>query len=123
MKKKAKASKGAKRSSKKLKVNKQTVKDLESKGQGAGKVKGGAAARPRSGVDVGCCDREVKENFAPVEMQDILNRLSGIPVETWNYTWDDPAVRHISPMAQDFVAAFSVGEDNKHIHPIDVSGV
>ena len=56
-------------------------------------------------------------------MQDILNRLSGIPVETWNYTWDDPAVRHISPMAQDFVAAFSVGEDNKHIHPIDVSGV
>ena len=70
-----------------------------------------------------CCDRNMKENFASVESQAILNRLSRIPIETWNYTWDDPSVRHISPMAQDFAAAFAVGEDDKHIHPIDVSGV
>ena len=31
--------------------------------------------------------------------------------------------RHIGPMAQDFHAAFHVGEDNLHIHAIDANGV
>jgi hypothetical protein len=107
----------ASRKVKTMKLKKQTIKDLEAKDQG---VKGGGynySENPR------CCDRNLKENFAPVEPQDVLNRLSRIPIETWNYTWDDPSVRHISPMAQDFVSAFAVGEDDKHIHPIDVSGV
>jgi len=106
----------ASRKAKKLKFNKQTIKDLESKDQ---RIKGGWMA----GSQNGCCDRNMKENFAPVEPQHVLNHLSKIPIETWNYTWDDPSVRHISPMAQDFASAFAVGEDDKHIHPIDVSGV
>jgi hypothetical protein len=107
----------ASRKEKKPKLNKQTIKDLEeSKNQ---RVKGGAAMS----AWWKCCDRNMKENFGPVESQEILNRLSRIPIETWNYTWDDPSIRHISPMAQDFTSAFAVGEDDKHIHPIDVSGV
>ncbi len=106
----------ASRKAKKPKLKKKTIKDLDSKDQA---VQGGAML---SGY-YRCCDRNMKENFGPVESQDILNRLSGIPIETWNYTWDDPSVRHISPMAQDFASAFAVGEDDKHIHPIDVSGV
>ena len=105
----------ASRKAKKTKLNKQTIKDLESKDQ---RIKGGIGATLQ-----GCCDRNIKENFALVEPQDVLNCLSRIPIETWNYTWDDPSVRHISPMAQDFFSTFSVGEDDKHIHPIDVSGV
>ena len=106
------------RKAKKVKLKKQIIKDLESKDH---KVMGGAyTASPER---EGCCDRNMKENFGPVESQEILNRLSEIPIETWNYTWDDPSVRHISPMAQDFASAFTVGEDDKHIHPIDVSGV
>ena len=108
----------ASRKAKKAKLKKQTIKDLESRDQG---IKGGALAIGQTLN--GCCDRNLKENFAPVEPQDVLNHLSKIPIETWNYTWDDPSVRHISPMAQDFASAFAVGEDDKHIHPIDVSGV
>jgi len=32
-------------------------------------------------------------------------------------------VRHVGPMAQDFYAAFRVGEDDKHITSIDEDGV
>lgn len=41
----------------------------------------------------------------------------------WNYTSDDPASRHIGPMAQDFAAIFGVGTDDRHIHPLDGQGV
>jgi hypothetical protein len=34
----------------------------------------------------------------------------------------DPSIRHIGPMAQDF-AAFGVGEDNNHISAVDADGV
>jgi hypothetical protein len=53
----------------------------------------------------------------------ILQRLAELPVQTWNYNWDDSSVRHIGPMAQDFAAAFAVGEDDKHIHQVDAQGV
>lgn len=33
------------------------------------------------------------------------------------------AVRHIGPMAQDFHAAFEVGEDDEHIATVDADGV
>jgi hypothetical protein len=110
----------ASRKAKKVTLKKQTIKDLESRDQA---VKGGIIVYTQQSCQQACCDRSMKENFAPVELQDVLNRLSRIPIETWNYTWDDPSVRHISPMAQDFASAFTVGEDDKHIHPIDVSGV
>ncbi len=68
-------------------------------------------------------DRDSKENFAMVNPQDILERLCAIPVSTWNYKSQQPATRHIGPMAQDFAHAFGVGEDNRHITGIDADGV
>jgi hypothetical protein len=68
-------------------------------------------------------DRYAKENFAPVDGQEILARLATIPIETWNYKAEDPAVRHIGPMAQDFARVLGVGADDKRIHMIDSSGV
>jgi hypothetical protein len=53
----------------------------------------------------------------------MLNRVRELPISTWNYTSDDPAVRHIGPMAQDFAALFGVGADDRHIHPLDSQGV
>ena len=44
-------------------------------------------------------------------------------METWNYKSQDPSIRHVGPMAQDFYAAFGVGEDEKHITTIDADGV
>jgi hypothetical protein len=66
-------------------------------------------------------DRNVKEGFAPVDIQTILDRVAGLPIETWRYKGD--GVRHIGPMAQDFAAAFNVGPDDRHIDLIDASGV
>ncbi|HZE99697.1 MAG TPA: tail fiber domain-containing protein [Planctomycetota bacterium] len=68
-------------------------------------------------------DRDLKTAVAPVDSRGILDRLASIPVQTWSYTSDDPSVRHIGPMAQDFKAAFSVGSDERGIHVVDASGV
>jgi hypothetical protein len=68
-------------------------------------------------------DVNSKENFAPVDGQEILSRVDQIPITTWNYKSDDPAIRHIGPMAQDFYAAFKLGQDERHIAPLDANGV
>ncbi len=68
-------------------------------------------------------DRAAKENFAPVDGREVLDRLASIPIQTWNYKSQDAAIRHIGPVAQDFYAAFGVGEDDKHISTIDADGV
>ena len=64
-----------------------------------------------------------KENFASTDGREVLDRLAAIPVATWNYKSEDPSIRHIGPVAQDFYAAFGVGEDDKHIATIDADGV
>lgn len=66
---------------------------------------------------------KAKENIQPVDTQTVLEHLAAIPIQTWNYKTDDPSIRHIGPMAQDFAAAFGVGEDDKHIHSVDAAGV
>jgi hypothetical protein len=83
---------------------------------------------------LGCCgsptvcsplcasDRALKANFGSVDPTDMLERVRALPISTWNYTSDDPSVRHIGPMAQDFAATFGVGADDRHIHPLDGQG-
>ncbi len=72
---------------------------------------------------VSASDRALKENLAPVDSQEILARLADVPITTWNYKASETGARHISPMAQDFYAAFGVGEDNKHLSALDTNGV
>lgn len=68
-------------------------------------------------------DRNMKENFSDVKARDILARVDALPIQTWNYKTQDASIRHIGPMAQDFYAAFNVGEDDRHITMIDSEGV
>ncbi|MFH1624356.1 MAG: tail fiber domain-containing protein [Pseudomonadota bacterium] len=68
-------------------------------------------------------DRNLKENFASVDTLGLLARLAEIPLSTWNYKSQSNSIRHIGPMAQDFYAAFQIGEDDKHINTIDADGV
>jgi hypothetical protein len=75
------------------------------------------------GVWTDASDRDLKENFAPVDGQEVLARLAEVPITTWNYKAQDPSVRHLGPTAQDFYAAFGLGEDNRHIAPLDANGV
>ncbi|MFL5539069.1 MAG: tail fiber domain-containing protein [Longimicrobiaceae bacterium] len=68
-------------------------------------------------------DRNRKENFLAVEGEDLLLRLRSVPVSTWNYLSQDRSIRHMGPMAQDFAAAFGLGESNLLINSLDIDGV
>jgi hypothetical protein len=58
----------------------------------------------------------------PVDPNVILEKLASLPIQTWNYKSDDPRVRHIGPMAQDFSRIFGVG-DHHGIRLSDAFGV
>src|SRR5262249_6137213 len=52
-------------------------------------------------------DRNKKENFQPTEGEDVLAKIRGLPLTSWNYVGHDAKqFRHYGPMAQDFFAAF-----------------
>ena len=80
-------------------------------------------ANETSGVWTNSSDRNLKANFAPVDGQAVLAQIASLPLSSWNYKSDDPAIRHIGPMAQDFYTAFNVGNDNTHIGTVDTAGV
>jgi hypothetical protein len=66
--------------------------------------------------------REAKQGFAPVDAAAILAKVAALPLSTWAYT-NSPTVRHLGPVAQDFHAAFALGDDDKHIATVDADGV
>ncbi|MBI3658864.1 peptidase S74, partial [Candidatus Acetothermia bacterium] len=53
----------------------------------------------------------------------VLHQLSLIPITEWNYKAQAAQIRHIGPMAQDFYAAFGLGESDKTISTIDADGI
>ena len=68
-------------------------------------------------------DRNLKENFQPANAREILQRVAALPIQSYNMKTQDPSIRHLGPMAQDFHTAFGVGEDDKHIATVDADGV
>jgi hypothetical protein len=83
----------------------------------------GDGAYEDGGTWTNSSDRNLKENFAPVDGSSVLAKLKAMPMQTWNYRADPAAVRHLGPMAQDFYAAFGLGHDDKHISTVDEGGV
>lgn len=67
-------------------------------------------------------DRNQKQDFKAVLAAEVLAKVAALPVTSWAYT-NSPNVRHLGPMAQDFKAAFNLGEDDKHIGAGDGIGV
>jgi endosialidase-like protein len=114
---------------------------------GAGCLCGGAgqtccAAAPACGSGLMCCegvpypsggecaascglksDRNLKDAFGEVDPQRVLSILSAVPVTTWEYRDDATRARHMGPMAQDFHAAFGLGNSNVRIDAVDANGV
>ena len=68
-------------------------------------------------------DRNLKRDIGPVDEQAVLETLANLPVSTWSYKSDDPAVRHLGPMAQDFYSAFGLGDTDRAYNSIDAHGV
>lgn len=83
----------------------------------------GVRLNPGSGAWASVSDKNKKANFGEVDEREVLKKLVEIPITTWNYKAQDTQIRHIGPMAQDFSAAFGVGEDDVTITTIDADGV
>jgi hypothetical protein len=75
-----------------------------------------------TGVWVNGSDESSKQDFASVDPSEVLDEVADLPVRSWAYK-ADPDVRHIGPTAQDFHAAFGLGEDDRHIGTVDADGV
>ncbi len=68
-------------------------------------------------------DRNLKMAIEAVDSLAILERVAELPISTWSYIAQGEGIRHIGPMAQDFMAAFAVGETDTGITTIDADGV
>ena len=90
---------------------------------GSGNPTAGVTLAPGGGSWSSISDLNVKANFTSVDGQDVLASLAGIPITTWNYKAQDDSIRHMGPVAQDFYAAFGLGESDTSITTVDADGV
>jgi hypothetical protein len=68
-------------------------------------------------------DSGSKADIQNIDAATILTRLESMPIHTWRYKSQDESIRHLGPMAQDFSAAFGVGDDPRYITSVDADGV
>jgi hypothetical protein len=68
-------------------------------------------------------DRDAKRDVTVVSSETVLAKVAALPITTWRYKEDDSGAQHLGPMAQDFHAAFGLGEDERRISPMDAAGV
>ena len=68
-------------------------------------------------------DRNAKENLKDENGEAVLASIAGMPIQSWNYKTQDPSIRHMGPMAQDFYGAFGLGEDSLRINTVDIDGI
>jgi hypothetical protein len=66
-------------------------------------------------------DRNAKDDIVDVDEHAILSKVAALPIATWRYKTD--TAKHMGPMAQDFSAAFGLGQDDRHIGVGDMGGV
>jgi hypothetical protein len=118
-------------------VKSQADNEFRVRAAGGIRLRTSAAANAAAGVNgnTGCdlpagsgswtcaSSRYVKENVADVDGETLLEKVSAMPVTTWNYIAEGKDVRHMGPFAQDFYAAFQLGTDSTSIGMIDINGV
>lgn len=68
-------------------------------------------------------DRDLKEDFAPVDAGWMLQQVVQMPVTSWTMKGDVDGSTHVGPTAQDFHAAFGLGNDDTTINSVDAQGV
>jgi hypothetical protein len=75
------------------------------------------------GVFTNASDVNLKENFRAVDGEEILSKIDQLEISQWNYISESNEVTHIGPTAQDFKAAFGVGDNDRSISTIDPAGI
>ncbi len=78
----------------------------------------GVELAPNGSQFTSLSDVRTKHRFRELDNDDVLARIARMPVTEWSYKAQDAVIRHIGPTAQDFHAAFGLGEDpTPHRHP------
>jgi hypothetical protein len=68
-------------------------------------------------------DKNKKEHFKKVNGEEVLTKIAGMEINSWNYKAQSPSIRHIGPFAQDFYKAFNLGEAETTISMVDIEGI
>jgi len=66
---------------------------------------------------------DAKADFSPIDSREVLEKLAGIPIQTWRYKSENEDMRHLGPTAQDFYDAFGLGPSRRGIATVDADGV
>lgn len=68
--------------------------------------------------------RAKKEDLVPVDEDDVLRRLTQIPVYEWSFRQDDTGTRHVGPVAEEFHAAVALpGQSAEYLSVTDLAGL
>ena len=65
----------------------------------------------------------MKHGLKKLDGKKVLAKLAAMPVYQWQPKGQNAHVKHVGPMAQDFMKAFGVGDDDKMIGMQDADGV
>jgi hypothetical protein len=68
-------------------------------------------------------DRNLKQNLRKLEGQEVLSRVASMPIYAWNPKGQNSHLLHYGPTAQDFHAAFGLGDSPLRIAQQDADGV
>ena len=92
--------------------------------QFTGGAGGGGTCSYDGGAGWNCTsDRTLKENFAAVDLDDLLTHLDAMPVFSYQMKGSKQPTRYLGPTAQDFKAAFDLGRDDVTINTANAQGV
>ncbi len=103
-----------------------TLADASIESLNVGALTSASGAYLSEGGDwVNASSKDLKDNFVAVNFDDILEKISSLPIFTWNYKSEDKSVVHMGPVAEDFHAVFSLGGEKgaKAISTVDPAGV
>lgn len=99
------------------------------------RASGGFRFRTASNLSTGCdlpagsgsfvctSSRRAKEDFRDLDGETVLAKIGAMPIQSWSYRTEARGVRHVGPTAQDFHAAFGLGDSDEAIATVDADGI
>jgi len=69
------------------------------------------------------CDVNQKNIYGTVDSHALLDKVLSLPLYRWSYKAQDARIQHIGPTAQDFYAAFGLGQSDTTICTLDPDGI
>lgn len=66
--------------------------------------------------------RSLKTDFVPADPIAVLDKVLALPMQSWRYLAES-GTRHLGPVAEDFHAAFGLGDSDAAIGTVDADGV